>query len=426
MAASADDTAPNRPAPLAGCGVTIREAGPDDEVAGVMPRWVALPESTEEVGAVMRAAAEQGLAVVPAGAGTKLHWGAPPTRCDLLLDTCCLNQVLEHEAGDLVVRVQAGVTTEALAGVLGAAGQELALDVPVEGATVGGTLATATAGPRRLRYGTARDLLIGITVVLADGTIAKSGGKVVKNVAGYDLGKLFTGSLGTLGVIAEATFRLHPLAAARAWITATFPGLHSLPDVAAVAGSQSEPSAVEIDLPEVHGPATVAVLVEGVAARERAKALADLLGPAARLAGEPPEWWGRLPAGEFLLELRVLPAAAVEALAAVASAAQEAGDVPVRVRGAAASAVLHLSLPPDTPAAAAETFVTALRSRMAQRGGRLVVWSAPSHVAPRLDRFGHSGAAVLMRRVKRRFDPDDRMAPGRLLGESPPQAGQGA
>ncbi|WP_262847094.1 FAD-binding oxidoreductase [Sphaerisporangium corydalis] len=478
--------------------MTIREAGSDDAVAGVTPRWVALPESTEEVAAVMRAAAEHDLAVVTAGSGTKLHWGPPPTRCDLMVDTCCLNEILEHVAGDLVVRVQAGVTVEALAAALAGAGQQLALDVPIEGATIGGTLATATAGPRRLRYGTARDLLIGITVVLADGTIARSGGKVVKNVAGYDLGKLFTGSQGTLGVITEATFRLHPLPAARAWVTATVPDLAGLPGLAAVAASQLEPSALEVDRPGPRAPLTVTALIEGVAADERAKATADLMGPTATITPTPPNWWSHLPTdhptppgtnlppepqiaaspdlplahrvppgtdperqappgtnpppeapvplgeeappleprvpsephvadGEgFLMELRVPPGAVVRAFAAVGRAAEEAGGIAVHVRGSLASAVLHLALPPDTTAPAAETFVAALRSGVAADGGRLVVWTAPPDAAARLDRWGPVGAASLMRRVRERFDPEGRMSPGRLDVGPPPAANHGA
>ncbi|MDH2425128.1 FAD-binding oxidoreductase [Sphaerisporangium sp. TRM90804] len=396
---------------LAASGVTVRAAGPGDAVAGASPRWVALPATTAEVAAVMGAAAEHGLAVVPVGGGTKLGWGDPPERCDLLLDTRRLNRVLEHAAGDLVVRAQAGVTMRALAGTLGTAGQELALDVPHEGATVGGTLAAATAGPRRLRYGTARDLLIGVTVVLADGTTARSGGKVVKNVAGYDLGKLFTGSLGTLGVVAEATFRLHPLPAARAWITADADA-GTIGAVAALAGSQLEPSALEADLPGAGAPGTVAALFEGAAADERAKAAAELVGAGAP-AAEPPAWWGRLPGEEFLLELRVLPAAVPGALEAVARAA-EAADLRPRLRGSVASAVLHLALPADTPARAAEAFVPALRAALAAHGGRLVVWTAPREVAARLDRWGPAGAATLMGRVKERFDPGGRMSPGRL------------
>ena len=129
--------------------------------------------------------------------------------------------MLEHAAGDLVVRVQAGVGIGQLAAALAVAGQRLALDPPAldGGGTIGGLLATGTAGPLRLRYGPPRDLLIGITVVRADGAVTRSGGKVVKNVAGYDLGKLFTGSYGTLGLITEAAFRLHPMPAATAFVT---------------------------------------------------------------------------------------------------------------------------------------------------------------------------------------------------------------
>ncbi|MFC4529550.1 FAD-binding oxidoreductase [Sphaerisporangium dianthi] len=414
---------------LAASGATIRAATADDAatrapgLGRLTPRWIALPESTGQAAAVMRAAAEHGLAVVAEGGGTKLGWGPPPERCDLLLSTGRMNRVLEHAAGDLVARVQAGVRTQDLAAVLAASGQELALDVPLEGATVGGTLATATAGPRRLRYGTGRDLLIGITVVLADGTVARSGGKVVKNVAGYDLGKLFTGSLGTLGVITEATVRLHPLPAARAWITATVPGLDRLPDLAALAGSQTEPSAVEVDRPTTDGPLTVAALFEGVAAGERAKAAAELLDATAVTGPEPPAWWGRLPGEEFLLEMRVRPSAAVPALAAVAGAAREAGDLPVRLRGSAASAVVHLALPADASPARALTFVSALRSDLAAHGGRLVVWTAPADAAGLLDRWGPAGAATLMRRVKERFDPEGRLSPGRLPAGGPPSGG---
>src|SRR5262249_37176602 len=180
-------------------------------------------------------AAEQALAVVPRGSGSRLDWGAAPWRCDLVVDTMRLDQMVEHSAGDLVARFQAGAGMRRVGEALAAAGAQPAPDSgpagdsparpappgqappragPAGAGTIGGTLATGAAGPRRLRYGTPRDLVIGITVVRADGTVASSGGKVVKNVAGYDLGKLFAGSYGTLGLIVEAVFRLHPLPAA--------------------------------------------------------------------------------------------------------------------------------------------------------------------------------------------------------------------
>src|SRR5215475_1184939 len=178
-----------------------------------------------------------------------MGWGAPVSRCDLLVDMLGMASVLEHAAGDLVARVQAGATVSAVADVLAAAGQEIALDVP-PAATIGGVVADALAGPRRLRYGSLRDLLIGMTVVRADGTVAHSGGKVVKNVAGYDLGKLFTGSFGTLGLIVEAVFRLHPRPATAAYVTIECAGVaEAHRAVAAASASVLAPSAIEIDRP---------------------------------------------------------------------------------------------------------------------------------------------------------------------------------
>ncbi|WP_055481557.1 FAD-binding oxidoreductase [Sphaerimonospora mesophila] len=423
-------------------GVTVRAAGHTDGLPGVPPRWVALPESVEEIAAVMRASAAHDLAVVPLGGGTKRRWGGPPSRCDVVIGTGRLDEIVEHTAGDLVVRAQAGVTTEALAAALAAEGQELALDVPVPGTTVGGLLATGIAGPRRFRYGTPRDLLIGVTVVLADGTIARSGGKVVKNVAGYDLGKLFTGSYGTLGVIADATFRLRPLPAARAWVTAGL-GAPYPPDrlaalVTAVAAATQEPAAIELDWPgpDSGGTPSLAVLIEGAAADERARAVRDLIGDGALIADEPPAWWGRLPepagpAGGFLLEVRAAPARLPGAVLDLMAAAGRAG-AGAAVRGSIAAGVLHVALYAASAGAGLERvagLLNPLRSRIevAHAGGldgRVVVLTSPEAVPPAAapDPWGReSTRRELLRReltlrVKERFDPDHRMSPGRFAG----------
>ncbi|MBO0822126.1 MAG: FAD-binding oxidoreductase, partial [Nocardiopsaceae bacterium] len=188
---------------LVDVSASVHDGSPADAIGDVIPALVAAPSSVDEVSALLRTAATRGLSVVPRGGGSRLGWGSPVTACDLLVDMTRMDRVLEHAAGDLVARVQAGARMGDVAATLAGAGregagQEIALDVPAD-ATVGGVIASGLAGPRRLRYGTPRDLLIGITVVRADGTVAKSGGKVVKNVAGYDLGKLFAGSWGTLG-----------------------------------------------------------------------------------------------------------------------------------------------------------------------------------------------------------------------------------
>ena len=229
-------------------GVNAADAGLGAAGVGgaVVPAFVVAPGSTDEAAAVMRVAAEHELAVVVRGAGSRLGWGVPPARCDLVIDMSLMTEVVEHSAGDLVARIQAGARMGDVAAVLARDGQEIALDVPGE-ATIGGVVATGLAGPRRLRYGTPRDLLIGITIVRADGTVARSGGKVVKNVAGYDLGKLLAGSAGTLALITEATFRLHPLPAAKAYVTAEYVATGVACDaVAAAANSPLVASAVEL------------------------------------------------------------------------------------------------------------------------------------------------------------------------------------
>ncbi|GAB3162542.1 hypothetical protein GCM10027059_15560 [Myceligenerans halotolerans] len=283
----------------ADAGVTVLEAGPEGSVDGVAARVVARPTTAHGVAAVLREATSQGLATVARGAGTALDWAAPPERADLILDLTALDRLVEHGAGDLVTVAEAGLPVAALLETVGDAGQELVVDLPPRrlgaGSTVGGALATGASGPRRLQRGALRDLVLGATVVLADGTVASSGGKVVKNVAGYDLAKLMTGSYGTLGVIVRAAFRLHPVRPARRWVVATGP----LPDVAArareVVVSQLAPAAVEIDRSAGSDEATVAVLLEGqeTAVVQRAREAAALTGGDVRTT--PPDWWGVLP-----------------------------------------------------------------------------------------------------------------------------------
>src|ERR1700756_5141727 len=189
-----------------------RPAGASDAVCGMQPSLVVEPGSEQELAKVLKVANAAGLAVIPRGGGTKLEWGNPPARADVILSTARLNRVLEHAWADLTVSAEAGCTIGKLQETLAKHGQRLALDALwPEHATVGGGLSTNDSGTLRLRFGSLRDLVIGVTVALADGTVASSGGKVVKNVAGYDLPKLVTGAFGTLGVITRAIFRLHPL-----------------------------------------------------------------------------------------------------------------------------------------------------------------------------------------------------------------------
>ncbi len=178
---------------------------------GRTPEAVVFPGSKEEIGSILTLAGERGVPVLPWGGGTALGIGSPPTRVGIVLGLKRLDRVIEHEPGDLTATVEAGITLGALQAYLGRRDQWLSLDpASSDQATLGGILASNASGPRRHLYGTFRDLLIGVTVVSAEGTVIRGGGKVVKNVAGYDLPKLFIGSFGTLGVVVEATFRLRP------------------------------------------------------------------------------------------------------------------------------------------------------------------------------------------------------------------------
>lgn len=413
---------------------SAREAAGEDAVSGVTPRYAASPASTAEASALLRTAAEHDLAVVFRGAGSKLSWGAPPSRCDLVVDTLRLKAVVEHAAGDLVVQVQAGVAMADLAEVLGQAGQQLALDVASPAGTVGGTLATGVAGPRRLRYGTPRDLVIGVTVVRADGTVARSGGKVVKNVAGYDLGKLFAGSYGTLGFITEATFRLHPLPAGTAYVTAEYPdGQSACEAVAAAAGSDLAPSAAEISRPSRTGPLRAGILLEGdpQGVTERASLMRGLLGPAAQAHEEAPPWWGWPAQTGTLVRIAFWATALPQVLAHIDAAAAQAGLDP-SVTGSACG-VIYASFAADCDPAAVKEFLTALRAAFA-RGedcGRpasapvpdtprplasAVALYAPPDAAGQIDMWGMVPSLGLMQAVKDQFDPGHRLAPGRFAG----------
>ncbi len=397
-------------------------------VADVVPSFVASPASTEEASALMRAAASAGLAVVPRGAGTGLGWGAPPSACDLVVDLRLMDQVIEHAAGDLVARVQAGVTIGQLATVLASAGQQLALDAP-DDATVGGVVATGTAGPRRFRYGAPRDLLIGLTVVRADGVIAHSGGKVVKNVAGYDLGKLFSGSQGTLGLITEATFRLHPRPAAVAWVTGEFgpsDRAGAVTAVASAAGSALVPSAVELDWPGGSQRALrVGVLIVGTSSgvAERAKQLSELVaaaGGAAAVADAPPARWGQLPSPSTVIRVSFWVSSLGAVLGALAAAGDEAAVRPA-VSGPAGAGALYACLEPEASHDAAARFVTVLREQIGSdpsslcARGTVVVLAAPAPVLQAVSASGTIPGAALMRAVKDQFDPGHRMFPGRFV-----------
>ena len=347
-----------------------------------------------------------------------MDWGNPPAKADVILSTRRLDRVLEHAAGDLTVTVEAGCTIAKLQDTLAKHAQRLAID-PLwpDRATVGGVLATNDNGSLRHAFGSLRDLVIGITVALPDGTLARSGGKVVKNVAGYDLPKLMVGAFGTLGIITQATFRLHPLPAASRTVGFWAPMelleafLLSMNEVAPLtAGVQSD-----------GGDASVRL--EGTAAAIGAKA--ERVTKAALAADvepcEPPtDVWS---AGQRLLDyarpalvcrVSVLPS---QLLGLYGHLSQLPAGFATDVRcvmQAAGTGLLRLEFASPYPVAPT---LQQLRRALAPAGGTVVVLRQPDGLPAPIDAWGEVGDALsLMRRVKEQFDPGRVLNPGRFVG----------
>lgn len=389
-------------------GCALREGTTADAVGQRVPGLVACPGDAEALSRVMSAAAKAGLAVAARGNGTASDWGGELKRLDLLVDTTALSWI-DHNAGDLVVEVGAGTPMAELYEVLSGAEQRLPYDpVRAEG-TVGGAVATGVSGPRRLITGALRDLVIGMRVVRPDGVTAHTGGRVVKNVAGYDLAKLHTGGMGTLGVIASVAFRLHPEPSALRVVSAD-PGSRQETEhaLAALRRTTVVPSAVEID----EGLGLHAVL-EGTPAglRERVSGAERALGPTSTVTEALPDGWGLLPAEGTLALVSVPPA---ESAAAVADLGTHTRGASARLTGSAARGSLYMAFPPGTPAEAVAAAVEQGRSRP---GWSVTLLRAEEHVrAAGTDLWGEVPGLALMRAVKDSFDPDRRMAPGRFAG----------
>ncbi|MGH9357273.1 MAG: FAD-binding oxidoreductase [Terriglobia bacterium] len=398
----------------------VRPAGAGDAVAGVQPGIVVEPGSEQELAAVLRYANQAGLSVAPCGGGTKLSWGNPPKRLDLIVSTARLDRVVEHAWADLTVIVEAGCTIQRLQETLAQRRQRLALD-PLwpEHATIGGVLSTNDSGALRLRFGGLRDLIIGMTLALPDGTLAVSGGKVVKNVAGYDLPKLATGALGTLGVITRAIFRLHPLPQCTMTLSLSARSLSEAQRfIAAVQDSQLAHSALQIragdDLPP-EADVLFECVQAGLAAQEMH--LRKLAAPNCLARADGAVWkarerlWGS-PENATIAKISVLPAEIVRAIEIIELTAPEQA---IRWRAVMqATGVGWLRL--DGAAEGLHALLLKLRARLERDGGSLQVLRQPAGM-PRLDAWGNAGNALpLMVALKKEFDPKDSLNHGRFVG----------
>ncbi len=375
----------------------------------------------------MAVAAAHQLRVLARGSGSKLHWGGLLEGVDLIIDLGRLSGVIGSASRGRHLSVGAGTPIGRVHELLSGTGRRLPLDAPLPGATVGGTVATDHAGPLQLRFGTPRNLVRGITFVRADGVVVRDGafphdGERSHTGIRYDLIRPLIGSHGTLGVITELTWELTPRPAARLFVVRSLRSLLEARDITQeVLDSQLVPSAVELDWPPRVGNhtkrgGTLAVLFEGSVegTRIRAEAALGVLGGDSSITDEPPPWWNEHPfgPGEVVLRITTPPADLHTAVHGLYDAAE---DIPVAVRGSVGSGIAYATLPASTPLGALAGLLTTVRAALALQGGSCVVLHAPPHVRSTIDLWGPVPGLPLMRRLKRQWDPDRRLAPGRFV-----------
>ncbi|MDZ7961146.1 MAG: FAD-binding oxidoreductase [Aulosira sp. DedQUE10] len=389
--------------------------------AGKHPSCLVYPRTQEQLAAIIAEAYHQNWRVLPCGNTSKLSWGGLAKDIDVVVSTERINQLIEHAVGDLTVTVEAGMKFSDLQAMLANSRQFLALDPTApELATIGGIVATANTGSLRQRYGSVRDQLLGITFVRADGQIAKAGGRVVKNVAGYDLMKLFTGSYGTLGIITQATFRVYPQqeTSTTVVLTGTYEAISNA--AATLRGSALTPTQADLlstklvySLGLGKGLGLIArfqSISESV--NEQANRLLEVgqklgLEGAIYVVEEEVSLWQRLPeqmhsdvtSFPITCKIGVLPSAALEVLNQV-----EMG-------------LIHISSGLGWLCLDSQKQVLHIRDICQNYGGFLSILTAPTTVKEKLDVWGYTDNALeLMRRIKAQFDSKNILSPGRFVG----------
>lgn len=418
-------------------------------VCGAVPLVVAIPADVEGVSAALAVARDLGATVVPWGSGSRMTIGLPPRRCDVVLSLERLRGLLAYDPADLTLSVQAGVTHGDLARILAKSGQMLPLDVPLaERATLGGTLATATAGLRRAYYGAPRDIVLGLRVVDAHGTALKTGGRVVKNVTGYDMSKLYIGAFGTLGVIVEANVKLTPLPVAEGTLLGIFARegdalaaaepldslgvrpsalivtqVGALPELARLAPDHldsvllaarfpAEPVAVARAIHEgksalTQGGARMTVSIEGEAQTAFWAALDDFTQCA--VSGSE----------EALLRVSAQPSECATLLDMALRSAKESRSALTWLADAATGTIwLRIAVGGDGSATRVTSLgdiLGALCQALTQVGRAPAILYAPASLASRVVVGNVSGVTgLLMRDIKQRFDPEGLLNPGRF------------
>jgi glycolate oxidase FAD binding subunit len=388
-----------------------------DAIDGVVPRTVVEPDTPEALARVLARATGDRRATVLRGGGTKLGWGRVPAAVDLVIGTARLGTLVAHRHGDLTATAQAGLSLVALNQELARHGQCLPVDSAFPDATVGGLIATNDAGPLRHRYGTPRDLLIGVTLAMADGRLVKAGGTVVKNVAGYDLGKFVSGSFGSLAAIVDATFKLLPLPRASATALASYSDPRALArDATALADSQIEPTALDLRVSEKGGYQLLLRLTSSPAAtdaqmreaRQRLSTEAEVV-----LGDDEDLLWREQVVLPWAVEATVLRCSwlpsRLEAVLACVRQLRESGCAQVVFTGRLAGTGL-IRLQGDLAVQVAA--IAGLRA--GGTVGHVVVLRAPRALKEQIDVWGpEPSAASAVRALKRMFDPAGILNAGR-------------
>jgi glycolate oxidase FAD binding subunit len=399
-----------------------------ESIDGVVPRETLEPASAEDVAAVLASASKQRASVVIRGGGTKMGWGRTPASIDIVLSAKRLNALVAHDFADLTATMQAGARLDEVNRMLARHGQWLPIESAFDESTIGGAIATNDSGPLRHRYGTPRDLLIGIRLALTDGRLIKAGGNVVKNVAGYDVGRLMSGSHGSLAAIVSATFKLSPLPAASSTLVATFDRAEALvAAVSAVTGSQLEPAAVELRIgsPVASGLSRTSKRYELLLKFESTPGALDTYGDRARALMKPSashvvasqsesDLWRehtRAPWNSpgIVVKFAWPPGSLVEVLAFLEASHDSGADVEFVGRAALGSGLLRV----DADTLMQRHIVERLRSRTDVFRHVVVLRAEPS-LKQQLDVWGPLGdAGSLGASVKHALDPHGILNAGR-------------
>lgn len=385
------------------------------------PSCIVYPQTQAQLSAVMAIAHQNKWCVLPCGSMSKISWGGLSRNIDIVVSTKRLNQLIEHAVGDLTVTVEAGMKFSKLQEILAKSRQTLALDPAfADLATIGGIVATADTGSLRQRYGGIRDQLLGITFIRADGQIAKAGGRVVKNVAGYDLMKLFTGAFGTLGVISQVTFRVYPLPETSATVLLTGKAENISQAATILQGSELTPTKADLlstQLVSSLGLGNgIGLIVQFQSIHESVKEQSNrLLSIGQKLGLETAIFtdeneanlWQQLPEKIYSYvnnsaitgKIGVLPTSAVQVINQI--------DL----------GLIHLNSGLGLVQLENQNQVLALRSLCESKSGFLSVLSAPVEVKEKLDVWGYTGNAFqIMQGIKKQFDANLILSPGRFVG----------